>query len=113
LIDVTLANDLALNFPKCPWISFLGNFGVTIFLKFEKGNAIQPLEVVRACSVKERCALFHIFSTKMRAFLVEKRAMCKKCARNMFRAHDKECSLVSTWLAVEGNGIHGGNCSLN
>jgi hypothetical protein len=101
LIGVTLAND----FPKFPGISFLGNFGVKNFLKFEKGNAIQPLEVVRACSVKERCALFHIFSTKMRAFLIEKRAMCKKCARNMFRAHDKECSLAGRHLPSKCHGV--------
>ena len=71
-----------------------------MFLEFEKGNflesgnATQPLEVACARSVKERCMLFHIFATKMCAFLVEKRKMCKKCVRNMFHAHDKQCSLV-------------------
>jgi hypothetical protein len=72
---IWLANDLALNFPKFPWISFLGNFRVKIFLKFEKGNAIQPMEVVRAYSVKERCA--HFWS---------KSAQCVKNARGICSA---------------------------
>jgi hypothetical protein len=71
-----------------------------MFLKFEKGNflesgnATQPLEVARARSVKERCALFNTLQIKCALFWSEN-TKCVKNARGICSARMKN---YAVWL---------------